>query len=49
MEKEKLDEILCKHHMWLKGEEDGKWANLRGADLRGANLTRANLKYTDLL
>ena len=41
-----LNEILRKHKLWLKNEECGKKANLRGANLRGANLLGANLDYS---
>jgi hypothetical protein len=34
MTQEKLREILDKHSKWLKGEDGGECANLRGADLR---------------
>jgi hypothetical protein len=39
--KEKLEEILKKHKMWLYDVEDGELANLSYADLRGINLRDA--------
>lgn len=41
-------EVLQRHAKWLKNEEGGEKANLRGADLRGANLRGANLLDADL-
>lgn len=41
-------EILQRHAKWLKNEEGGERANLRGADLRGADLQDANLRDADL-
>ena len=41
-------EFLQRHAKWLKDEEGGKKADLRGADLRGANLRGANLRDADL-
>ena len=46
--KEELNEILKKHKMWLKGEEDGECAYLRKADLYNINLRDVNLSYADL-
>ena len=40
---EKLNEIIESHGKWLRNEEGGEKANLRGADLGGANLRGANL------
>ena len=37
-------EVLQRHAKWLKNEEGGEKANLRGADLRGADLRGANLR-----
>lgn len=37
-------EILQRHAKWLKNEEDGERANLRGADLRDADLQDADLQ-----
>ena len=34
-------EVLQRHAKWLKNEEGGEKANLRGANLRGANLQGA--------
>ena len=53
MLKGKLAEILDMHQKWLRGEDGGekadlRGANLRGADLRGANLYGANLRGADL-
>ena len=42
-------EVLQRHAKWLKNEEGGEKANLRGADLRGANLLGANLRGANLL
>lgn len=49
MDKQKLDIILELHKMWLKGDANGKRADLRdfdlhGFDLRGANLYKAILR-----
>ena len=38
MKQEELQEILDAHKKWIKGEDGGVRANLRGADLRGAGL-----------
>lgn len=46
--KEKLEEILKKHKMWLYDEEDGELANLSYAGLRGVNLRDAFLEYANL-
>ncbi len=40
---EKLNEIIASHGKWLRDEEGGERANLRGADLSGANLSDAYL------
>lgn len=48
MTKEKLNEILAAHKLWLKGDPKGKRADLSGADLRGANLRGADLSDADL-
>ena len=40
--------ILEKHAKWLRGEDGGERADLRGADLRGADLHDADLCYADL-
>jgi len=45
---EKLAEIIESHGKWLRGEEGGSRADLRGTDLRGANLSVADLRGTDL-
>jgi hypothetical protein len=44
MDREKLDEILRKHLLWLDGEKGGERADLRGAYLRGADLGGADLR-----
>ena len=41
-------EVLQRHAKWLKNEEGGEKANLRGADLRGADLRGADLWGADL-
>ena len=43
-----LKKVLRKHLDWLRGEEGGERANLRGANLCGANLRDANLCGADL-
>ena len=43
-----LNEILEKHLKWLRNEDGGERANLRGADLCGADLRGANLRGADL-
>ena len=50
---DELKTVLKKHRLWLKGDPNGKNANLRGADLKdadlwGANLWGANLRGADL-
>ena len=45
---ERLNEIIASHGKWLRDEEGGKRAYLRGANLRGANLRGANLRGADL-
>ena len=40
---EKLNEIIESHGKWLRNEEGGEKADLRGADLRGADLGDADL------
>ena len=44
---DQLNLILALHIKWLRDEEGGKRADLRGADLRGAYLTDA--KYYNLI
>ncbi len=46
--KEKLNEILRKHILWIKSENGGEQANLSSANLRFANLSSANLSFADL-
>ena len=41
-------EVLQRHAKWLKNEEGGEKANLRGANLWGADLQGANLWGADL-
>lgn len=48
MTKDKLNEILKKHSLWLNGNVCGVRADLSYADLRYANLCDANLRYADL-
>lgn len=43
MDKQKLDKILELHKMWIKGDANGKRADLHGFDLRGADLYGADL------
>ena len=43
MDKKELDEILNLHKTWLRKDDEGKRAYLRGAYLRGANLRGADL------
>ncbi len=45
---DELKIIIEKHRLWLKGDPNGKNANLRGADLRRADLQRADLWGADL-
>ena len=44
---EELKAICEKHIKWLRGEEGGERADLRGADLRGADLRGADLHGAD--
>lgn len=44
----KLQEIIESHGKWLKFEDGGKCADLRGAYLQGANLQCADLQGADL-
>ena len=46
--KEALAEKLELHTKWLRDEEGGVRANLRGANLRGADLSEANLSWANL-
>ena len=51
--REELNEILKEHELWLKGEGEGKradlsYTNLSGMDLRGVNLKHADLQYAIL-
>ena len=45
---EKLNQIIASHGKWLRDEEGGERANLRGANLRGANLEDADLRGANL-
>ena len=45
---EKLQEIIKSHGRWLRNEEGGERANLRGANLRGADLRGADLRGANL-
>jgi hypothetical protein len=44
----KLQEIIKSHGRWLRNEEGGERANLRGADLSSADLSGADLSGADL-
>ena len=46
--KEKLKEIIKKHHAWLLDQNNGERANLSYANLSSANLRYADLSYADL-
>ena len=48
MNKQELSVIIDNHGKWLRGEDGGVRANLRGANLRGANLCDADLRDADL-
>ena len=48
MTQEELKGIIEKHGMWIRREEKGIQADLRGANLRGANLRDADLRGTYL-
>lgn len=48
MDEKELQQILERHRKWLRGEEGGEKANLRGADLCGADLREADLREADL-
>lgn len=39
---EKLQEIIESHGKWLRGENGGQYADLRGANLRDADLQCAD-------
>ena len=43
-----LQAILASHARWLRAEEAGVRADLRGANLRGADLSGADLRRADL-
>ena len=44
----KIKKMLDKHAAWLRGEDGGEKADLRGAYLLGAYLRDANLRGADL-
>lgn len=48
MTQEELNEVLEKHLKWLKGEADGKKANLNEANLNGADLNEADLRGANI-
>ena len=48
MNKKKLRSILIRHKMYLRGDAQGKRADLRGADLSWADLSWADLSGADL-
>jgi hypothetical protein len=48
MNADELKSVLDLHAKWLRNEEGGSHANLRGANLRGANLYGANLRGANL-
>ena len=48
MNKDELNTILENHKKWLKNEDGGSYADLRGANLRCADLRYANLRGADL-
>ena len=43
-----ITEVLDKHQKWLRNEDGGEIANLRGANLYSANLRGADLYSADL-
>ena len=45
---EEIKKVLDLHKKWLKNEQGGEKANLRGANLSEANLREANLSGADL-
>ena len=48
MDKDKLQEVLRLHGLWLAGDPAGERANLSRANLSGANLSGANLSGANL-
>ena len=48
MNRKKLDVVIENHAKWLRAEEGGHRANLRGANLRHADLRHADLCEADL-
>ena len=48
MKQEELKKILDLHSKWLRDEDDGIRADLRGANLRRADLRRADLRGANL-
>ena len=43
-----LKAIIDEHAKWVRGEDGGESANLRGANLYGADLSSADLSGADL-
>ena len=48
MDKDKSQEVLRLHNLWLAGDPAGERADLSLADLSRANLSWANLSWADL-
>lgn len=48
LSQEKLNEIIASHDKWLRDEEGGERADLRGADLSDAYLSGAYLRGANL-
>lgn len=48
MNQNELDEIVRMHGLWIKGDDGGVKADLRGVNLRGVNLRDANLSGVNL-
>ena len=48
MTPDQLKMILSSHEAWLRKQEGGERADLKGADLEGANLTDADLRGANL-
>ena len=46
--RDKLEQFLRKHKLWLDGDPEGERANLSGANLSGADLRWADLDYSCL-
>jgi hypothetical protein len=43
-----IADILTAHQAWLRGDFEGRWADLTGADLAEADLSGANLALANL-